>query len=193
MMNIYIARIRNYDTNTERTITVKAPTLEGAKKLANAKIKYREGVQYVKDENDCCPNDYENRQHCKRIAEDIEDYYNGLVYRCPECGEIITVPADWSGEKYKCPDCDTVHDGDDLEQLSLYDYFDDVLDIEYRIGSDRQLRSVQIMVAWGGPNIYIDTATEQVELYWWGNRASYPIDSDACNAIDDIFNEYFNC
>ena len=193
MMNIYIARIRNYDTNTERTIKVKAPTLESAKKLAHAKIKYPEGVQYVKGENDSCPNDYENRQHCKRIAEDIEDYYNGLVYKCPECGEIITVPADWSEEKYKCPHCDTVHDGDDLEQLSLYDYFDDVLDIEYRIGSDKQLRSVQIMVTCGGPNIYIDTASKQVELYWWGDRASYPIDSDACDAIDDIFNEYFNC
>lgn len=150
-------------------------------------------VQGVNVETSQQKQDRENRNHCKSIALDLEDYANGLVYKCPDCGEIITVSEEWSGEKYKCPDCGTVHDGDDLEQQTLWNYFDDVLDIEYRIGSDRQLRSVQIMVTCGGPNIYIDTASKQVELYWWGDRASYPIDYDTCNEIDSIFEEYYNC
>jgi hypothetical protein len=115
------------------------------------------------------------------------------VYRCPECGELLEINRLCVGDKYRCPECETTNDIDDFEQLSLWDYFNDVLDIEYRVGSDKQLRSVQIMVAWGGPNIYIDTATKQVELYWWGDRASYPIDSDVCNEIDYIFEEYLNC
>jgi predicted RNA-binding Zn-ribbon protein involved in translation (DUF1610 family) len=135
----------------------------------------------------------DNREYCKSIANDLEAYANGKVYRCPECNEIIEVPNNWSGEKYKCQDCGTVSTEYDLEPLSLWDYFDDVYDIEYRIGSDKQLRSVQVMVACGGPNIYIDTASKAVELYWWGEHASYPISPDVCEEIDNYFEEIYNC
>lgn len=193
MLNIYTVTIRNYNTNQDGKITVKAPTMEAAEKLAHLKAKYPEYIAHVKDANRCCPDDFENREHCRQIAKDVEDYANGNVYRCPDCGEIITLPDD-VGDKYRCPDCETVHDVNDLEQQSLYDYFTDMLDIEYRIGSDRTtLKSVEICVAWGGPNIYIDTASRQVELYWWGNRASYPIDSDVCNEIDAWAEELYQC
>lgn len=135
----------------------------------------------------------DNREYCKNIANDLEAYANGKVYRCPECNEVITVPDNWSGEKYKCPDCGTVSTEYELEPLTLWDYFDDVLDVEYRIGSDKQLRSVQVMVAYGGPNIYIDTASKAVELYWWGEHASYPISPDVCEEIDNYFEEIYNC
>lgn len=137
--------------------------------------------------------DIDNRNHCKSIAQDVEDYANGRVYRCPMCEEIITVPSDWSGEKYKCSDCGNVLEEADLEPLSLWDYFNDVYDIEYRIGSDKELRSVQIMVACGGPNIFIDTDSKQVELYWWSDRASYPIDYDVCDKINNYFEEIYKC
>lgn len=138
----------------------------------------------------------DNIKYCKNIALDLEAYYKGYVYRCPECGEVIGWDdAQYNEEDatYTCQQCENTFDESDLEALSLWDYFDDVLDIEYRIGSDKQLRSVQIMVTCGGPNIYIDTASKCVELYWWGDRASYPIDTDVCNEIDCIFEELLNC
>ena len=138
----------------------------------------------------------DNRKHCENIAKDLEAYASNSVYRCPKCEAII----EWNDEhyeeenaKYTCPECDATFEEYELEALSLYDYFDDCLDIEYRIGSDKQLRSVRIMVAWGGPNIYIDTGSRRVELYWWGDDASYPIDSDVCAEIDQYFEEIFNC
>lgn len=146
----------------------------------------------------------ENREHCKRIALEIEEYYNGEIYRCPECGEEFNLyndgeyqsadTAEDGIEKTTCPSCGYVsEDSNNFEQLSLWDYFNDCYDIEYRFGSDRELRSVCIMVACGGPNIYIDTGSKQVELYWWGEKASFPIDPDACEEIDSIFEEIFNC
>lgn len=134
----------------------------------------------------------ENRDHCKRIAEELEAHTNGTVYRCPDCGEILELPDD-VGDKYKCPHCGTVSEVDELEQLSVWDYLEDALDIEYRIGSDKQYRSVCIMVACGGPNIYIDTASKSVELYWWGDRASYPISTDATDAVDEWAEELYQC
>ena len=140
-------------------------------------------------------NEY-NRDQCKSIAMGLEAYANGEIYRCPECGEIITFDNEQYDEEagtYTCQECDETFEEYELEALSLYDYFDDVFDIEYRFGSDRQLRSVKLLVAYGGPNIYIDTASCTVELYWWGDRASYPIDRDVCGEIDNIFEEIFNC
>ena len=134
----------------------------------------------------------ENRAHCKHIAKEIEAYADGNVYHCPECGEEIRMPDD-VGDKYRCPHCHTVADIDDYEQLSVWDFLSDVFDIEYRCSSSKEYRSVRIMVACGGPNIYIDTADAMVKLYWWNERAEYPLSYEARDAIDEWAEEYWNC
>lgn len=107
--------------------------------------------------------DYENREHCRRIAEELENIVDGKIY------------------------------DDDGEQVTLWDYFADCLDIEYRINAQKEYKSVQVMIAFGGPNIYIDTASGNVELYWWTDRASYLLRSDVIKEIDTIFEDYYNC
>lgn len=136
----------------------------------------------------------ENRDHCRRIAEDVDAYAAGNVRRCPECGEEITREWDSVGDKFKCPECGTVTDPDEWEPLSIWDYLgDDVYNIEFRLNSHKELASVQIMVACGGPNIYLDTATKNVELYWWTDRASYPLSYKAVEALDDWAEEHWGC
>ena len=75
----------------------------------------------------------------------------------------------------------------------MFDWLEDALDFEYTITSDRQYKACRIMVACGGPNIYVDTLRQNVELYWWNERASYPITNDACNAIDEAMEELYSC
>lgn len=140
--------------------------------------------------------DRENREHCKRIAEELEAYAEETVYRCPECGEVIPWSnAQYSNETnlYTCQHCGDTFDADDLEALSVLDFIQDAYDIEYRIGSDREYRSAKIMVACGGPNIYIDTARRLVTLHWWTDYAEYPISSTACDALDEYMEEYWRC
>lgn len=195
MRQIYIVTIQERYSAEIRTVKVEALNEEHARIKARARCEYSEFIAAVETEpTGQEKTDRENREHCKRIAQDVEDYAEGRVYRCPECGEILTLPDD-VGDKYRCPDCETVSDVDDLEQLGLYDYFSDCLDIEYRVSGRARdaFRSVCIMVACGGPNIYIDTASKAVELYWWTDRASYPLSHDACDAIDDWASEYWSC
>jgi hypothetical protein len=135
----------------------------------------------------------ENREWCKGIVERLEAIAEGRMYRCPECGEYV------EDNRLFC-DCGAQVDliGDDesepWEQVSFYDYFEGgIYDVEFRVGSDRQYRSVKIMVACGGPNIYIDTAARAVLLYWWTDRAEFPIDPDTVEAIDEWAEEWFNC
>ena len=124
----------------------------------------------------------EERQHCKEIADTLEAYANGDMWRDEE-GEEVNLN-DLTEEEREA----VMEQG---EELSLYDCFDEVFDIEYRVGSDGAYRSVQLMVACGGPNIYIDTASGRVELYWWGDKADYPIDRDTIEAIDQLWEEYY--
>lgn len=136
----------------------------------------------------------ENEKHVRSIRKNLENYIDGLVYKCPECGEIITVPEDWSGECYKCLNCDAVSTEQELEPLTLWDYFEgSIYDIEYRIGTGKEYRSVKVMVACGGPNIYIDTAAREVQLYWWTESASCRIDRDVCEELDNYFEELYEC
>ena len=145
-------------------------------------------TEYVGKANTGKAQDHENTIHCKRIADDIDDYVCGRVVRCPECGEIITIDDD--REKHLCK-CGYIDDVDEFEQLGIYDYLDDILDIEYRVDREKELKSVQICIAWGGPSIYLDTASQKVELYWWFDRADWPLSNEAVEAIDEWAEEYY--
>lgn len=138
--------------------------------------------------------DAQNRETCKRIAEELEAYASGDVYECPECGEHCTFKEDKNedGEPVYVCTCGCVSEYEP-DEVGVYDYFSDALDLEYRISSNGDFRSVKVMVACGGPNIFIDTATKQVELYWWTDRASYPISCDAADAVDWWAEELYNC
>lgn len=137
----------------------------------------------------------ENLSYCRNIRNELEKYYHGSIYKCPECGEIICIPdiddleEGDAGIKLTCG-C-IVDDINELEQLSLYDYFSDVFDIVYYIDTDKEVIGVRIMVACGGPNIYIDTYRKTVELYWWTEYAATDLRSDLCEEITSQFAEVY--
>jgi predicted RNA-binding Zn-ribbon protein involved in translation (DUF1610 family) len=133
----------------------------------------------------------ENRSHCKHIAKTVEAYANSEYFRCPECGEEYHAPGNM-GDKFKCPHCGEVIEFNDLEFLGILDYMSDILDIDFVVSRDREYRSCKICVAWGGPNIYIDTASAYVKLYWWTEYAEYPLSYAARDAIDEWAEEYWN-
>ena len=121
----------------------------------------------------------ENREYCKRVADELEAYAAGRMWRDVETGE----------EKEMDPE--TVNG--DFEQLSIYDYMADVLDYEITIDSRLEYKSVKIWVTLGGPNVWIDTAEKAVKLAWGTDRAEYPVDSDTCEEIDDYMQDLYTC
>lgn len=190
-----------YDDNTAPILydhngtTVKPVPLATVQRIA-ALLHFTEweeawGGHYVSRENGSRHNAHTNTEHCRSIADYLGDYAAGLVVRCPECGQTHTV--DGSRPAYRCGGCGYTGDIGGFEQLSIYDYLEDSLDIEYRSNSRREYRSVRIMVACGGPNIYIDSDTASVNLYWWGDRAEYPLDSDTVAALDEWAEELWGC
>ena len=79
--------------------------------------------------------------------------------------------------------------GDDEE---LLDYLEDVCDVEIKIGGDFKYRGVELQIAFGGPTIYLNTATCKIEGYWGFCDGFYTrISDDVADAVDDYFREYY--
>ena len=51
-------------------------------------------------------------------------------------------------------------------------FMEDALDIQYIINQDKTYRGARILVAFGGPNIWVNTQQGKVEGYWWGDDAT---------------------
>jgi len=85
---------------------------------------------------------------------------------------------------------DASYQPDDI--ISGFDYLTDILDIEYILGSDKQYLGARILVAFGGPNIWINTRTQQVEGYWWEESCIMGYSSDEMD-VDGAAQELFNC
>lgn len=76
-----------------------------------------------------------------------------------------------------------------IRQETGFDYLNDVLDIEYRIGADRKYKSGEVLIAFGGPNVWIDTKTNTVCGAWWGDKFSVPYTDKI--GLDDALEELY--
>lgn len=132
-----------------------------------------------------------NNRYVKEIAEELNHYAWGHVYVCP-CCQCESVICNEMDEAPLCTDC-----GDDMVQVSMWEHLNDmdIYDIEYRVDSRHAdyIKSVRICVALGGPNVYVDTATKTVDLYWWMDEAHADLSSEAVEDIEAFFNDLWNC
>lgn len=130
----------------------------------------------------------ENYEHCKNIADELESLVNGNFVNVD--GECVEVQKDDDGNDFVLVDGEKV-DAGEYDTYTLYDYFNDVFDIRYTVDSDLDYSGVRLMVACGGPNIYIDTVQKKVLLYWWTDYVEYELASEVVEEIDAVFSEYY--
>lgn len=144
-------------------------------------------------ENRGC-NDYDNTAHCIAIANKLDAFASSSMIRCPECGEIVSLPyEEGEGVELDCGCKVDIDDLDDLDEASMYDYFEDhIYDTEYTISGNFDYRGVRVMIAYGGPNIYLNTNNKRVELYWWGDTAYTALSNRAVETIDAYFEDLYN-
>ena len=119
------------------------------------------------------------KEQCERIASVLESLCDGMIYDS-ETGEILD----------KAPE-----DEDDEERYqSLYYYISDNLGIKIKTDLEcSTIYSSEICMAWGGPNIYIDTGVGAVEGYWGCDQVSAYISKKVCDAIDNEIEELWSC
>lgn len=117
----------------------------------------------------------ENREYCKRVADDLEDYAAGRCWMVD--GDTVV--------------SDTEPDGAS-RQLYIDDYFDnEVLDVEYTVSGSLDYIAAKWYVGIGGPTVWIDTRDNAVHLAWGTDTAWYPLDTGTA-AVDAAAEEAYN-
>ena len=140
-----------------------------------------------------------NKKTVQAIVENMEKYasrdyflHNGELYPIDKDEFQLIDGCSVDDDVYIMPDGDEILENY-IEAASLYDYFNDYLDVDYIVNHEKQYKAARILVAWGGPSIYIDTGDRQVQLYWWSEYAEADIPMNICDEIDEIFRDFYEC
>jgi len=132
----------------------------------------------------------DNEQHCKDIAERLHKIATGKAYIVN--GDFVYDEDLTDEERRIVGECDDPCEGNGRE-ATIEDFFQDWFDLTFQVNIDKEYLHCCVCIAWGGPNIYIDTGTGYVELYWWGSSAKASLSEAATKAVDEFFKEYYNC
>lgn len=83
-------------------------------------------------------------------------------------------------------------DTEEPNEDSDSNYFDDIYGLTcYLDVFDKTIDGYRAMIAFGGPNIYVDTKTMRVEGLWGCDKSYYPITYDTAKNIDILFAEWY--
>jgi len=70
-------------------------------------------------------------------------------------------------------------------------YFTDFeyYDVEYILDGQMNFKGADVMVAGGGPSLWINTKDKKVRGYWWGSRASWTYNDnvDLAGYMEEIY------
>ena len=121
----------------------------------------------------------EIQSHVLSIVRDLEQ--GRECESCTECGADL-------GKSAFCPECEVRNP----DYLSGFDYIADVLDVNWVLDANREFKGARLLVAFGGPNIWIDTAKKTVEGHWWGDSFTASYSRDAMD-IEGACADWFGC
>lgn len=89
---------------------------------------------------------------------------------------------------------DEWNEGRDIDnegEFSAFDYLQDALDIEYIVNGKGEYLGARVLVAFGGPNIWINTRTKTIEGYWWNDKAFASFQDNL--GLDEALSELWAC
>ena len=70
-------------------------------------------------------------------------------------------------------------------------WMEGVYDTRYIVSSQKKYLGAKLMVAGGGPTIWVNTHTSHVEGSWWGDKCEYYYIDNI--GLDDYNEEIYNC
>ena len=118
------------------------------------------------------------RRHVKRIADELEAVQEGRAYYMDD-------------DPYQLLYLDDADEDmpEEAEQAWFSDYFDETYNEHFIIDSTGELVGVRIMVACGGPNVWVDTYQQEVVSYWGCDVERYPLHPSTSADIEELYRE----
>lgn len=87
------------------------------------------------------------------------------------------------------------HEANDCEPgdpISAFDWLQDALDIQYIVTGSGEYLGARVLVAFGGPNIWVNTQEKTVKGNWWSDKVESWFWDDALG-LDDALHELWGC
>lgn len=92
---------------------------------------------------------------------------------------------------------ETNEDGECRDQdgnpTSPWEYVCDALDVEVTRSLNGDYRGARILLTFGGPNVWLDTADRELQGSWGGKRVNMHVPYEVCELIDDAIEELADC
>ena len=76
-------------------------------------------------------------------------------------------------------------------QETASDWMEGVYDIRYIVDREKRYFSAELMVAGGGPTIWVSLNEMEVQGYWGGDRVNVPFSDNL--GLDDYLEELYAC
>ena len=77
--------------------------------------------------------------------------------------------------------------GEAIELQTAHEWMEGVYTIDWITTQDHRYKNAQLLVAGGGPNIWVNTQTKTVDGYWWGNTCKVPFEDNL--GLDEYLEE----
>ena len=77
------------------------------------------------------------------------------------------------------------------KKISIDDLMESVLDIEWITFNDHKYKAARLLVAFGGPNVWVNLQDMNVEGYWGSDRVIEPFIDEI--GLDDYLEELHSC
>ena len=77
------------------------------------------------------------------------------------------------------------------KEITASEWMEGTYDIRYYVDREKRFMGAEIMVAGGGPTIWVNTYTKEVEGYWGGDRVNVPF-RDSLD-LDGYLEELYGC
>ena len=100
------------------------------------------------------------------------------------CGEQLRRMCKNIADSITSPEMITDEETGEKRQETAHDWMMGTYDIRYLVNRDKQYLGAEIMVAGGGPTIWVNTYTKYVEGYWGGDKVLEPF-------IDNLGLDYY--
>ena len=69
----------------------------------------------------------------------------------------------------------------------VHEWMNDVYDIEWITFNDHKYKAARLMVAGGGPTIWVNLQTSTVDGYWWGDHCTHRFEDNL--GLDEYLEE----
>tara|TARA_X000001388_G_scaffold905_1_gene1140 strand:- start:326 stop:706 length:381 start_codon:yes stop_codon:yes gene_type:complete len=111
-----------------------------------------------------------------------ETCHEQLVRMCKNIADSISNPVISNDEQ---------EDGSVEQRGGASEWMEDVYDIRYIVDREKRYYSAELMVAGGGPTIWVNLNTGYVEGFWGGDKVEEPFTDNL--GLDDYCEDMYGC